>query len=129
MAARKRFLALMFARASSPRDLPAGPHGAPRRWFLGPGTVTWCAGDEITEMHHWGRCERAHAPGAFLPDHGETPLYRVTVIAADGVAVGGGLEIIMACGFVASARRARLRMPGSTSASFLDGAALPAWSG
>jgi enoyl-CoA hydratase len=86
---------------------------------------TFCAGDDITEMPAWGdangvmrRVRRYQAMANALEE-----LDKVTVAAVDGFAVGGGLEITMACDFVVATRRARWGMPE------VDVGITPGWGG
>jgi enoyl-CoA hydratase len=86
---------------------------------------TFCAGDDITEMPAWGdadgvmrRVRRYQAMANVLAD-----LDKITVAAVDGFAVGGGLEITMACDFVVATRRARWGMPE------VDVGITPGWGG
>ena len=86
---------------------------------------TFCAGDDITEMHLWGdasgvmRRVRAYQAMANALEE----LDKVTIAAVDGFAVGGGLEITMACDFVVATQRARWGMPE------IDVGITPGWGG
>jgi enoyl-CoA hydratase/carnithine racemase len=86
---------------------------------------TFCAGDDITEMHSWGdangvmRRVRLYQGMANALEE----LDKVTVAAVDGFAVGGGLEITMACDFVVATRRAVWGMPE------VDVGITPGWGG
>jgi enoyl-CoA hydratase len=86
---------------------------------------TFCAGDDITEMHAWGdanavmRRVRTYQTMANALEE----LDKVTVAAVDGFAVGGGLEITMACDFVIATARARWGMPE------VDVGITPGWGG
>jgi enoyl-CoA hydratase len=86
---------------------------------------TFCAGDDITEMHAWGdangvmRRVRTYQTMANALEE----LDKVTVAAVDGFAVGGGLEITMACDFVLATERARWGMPE------VDVGITPGWGG
>ncbi|MBA2505057.1 MAG: enoyl-CoA hydratase/isomerase family protein [Thermoleophilaceae bacterium] len=86
---------------------------------------TFCAGDDITEMFTWGdangvmRRVRLYQGMANALEE----LDKVTVAAVDGFAVGGGLEITMACDFVVATRRARWGMPE------VDVGITPGWGG
>ena len=86
---------------------------------------TFCAGDDITEMHTWGdangvmRRVRIYQTMANALEE----LDKVTVAAVDGFAVGGGLEITMACDFVVATRRALWGMPE------IDVGITPGWGG
>jgi len=92
---------------------------------IGGAGDTFCAGDDITEMHGWGdpndvmRRVRVYQGMANSLEE----LDKVTVAAVDGFAVGGGLEITMACDFVVAARRARWGMPE------VDVGITPGWGG
>ena len=86
---------------------------------------TFCAGDDITEMHSWGdangvmRRVRLYQSMANALEE----LDKVTVAAVDGFAVGGGLEITMACDFVVATQRALWGMPE------VDVGITPGWGG
>lgn len=86
---------------------------------------TFCAGDDITEMHSWGdangvtRRVRLYQAMANAIEE----LDKVTVAAVDGFAVGGGLEITMACDFVVATQRAVWGMPE------VDVGITPGWGG
>jgi enoyl-CoA hydratase len=86
---------------------------------------TFCAGDDITEMFEWGdangimRRARLYQTMANALEE----LDKVTVAAVDGFAVGGGLEITMACDFVVATQRARWGMPE------VDVGITPGWGG
>jgi enoyl-CoA hydratase len=86
---------------------------------------TFSAGDDITEMHRWGNVaqtmRRAHLYQAMANRLEE--LDKITVAAVDGYAVGGGLEITMACDFVIATDRARWGMPE------VDLGITPGWGG
>ena len=86
---------------------------------------TFCAGDDITEMFGWGNANevmrRVHLY-QHMADSIED-LDKVTVAAVDGYAVGGGLEITMACDFVIATERARWGMPE------VDVGITPGWGG
>jgi enoyl-CoA hydratase len=86
---------------------------------------TFCAGDDITEMQAWGdangvmrRVRLYQAMANALEE-----LDKVTVAAVDGFAVGGGLEITMACDFVVATQRALWGMPE------VDVGITPGWGG
>jgi enoyl-CoA hydratase len=86
---------------------------------------TFCAGDDITEMPAWGdadqvmRRARSYQQMANLLEE----LDKLTIAAVDGFAVGGGLEITMACDFVIATRRAQWGMPE------VDVGITPGWGG
>jgi enoyl-CoA hydratase len=86
---------------------------------------TFCAGDDITEMLAWGDANgvmrRARLYQAMANALEE--LDKVTISAVDGFAVGGGLEITMACDFVVATRRAVWGMPE------VDVGITPGWGG
>jgi enoyl-CoA hydratase len=95
---------------------------------------SFCAGDDITEMVHWIKDEHGE------PNQGANGVTRrvrcyqdmansleeldkITIAAVDGYAVGGGLEITMACDFVIATERARWGMPE------VDSGITPGWGG
>jgi enoyl-CoA hydratase len=86
---------------------------------------TFCAGDDITEMDAWGdangvtRRVRLYQGMANALEE----LDKVTIAAVDGFAVGGGLEITMACDFVIATARAVWGMPE------VDVGITPGWGG
>ncbi len=86
---------------------------------------TFCAGDDITEMPLWGNANdvsrrvRIYQTMANLLEE----LDKVTIAAVDGFAVGGGLEITMACDFVIATERAKWGMPE------VDVGITPGWGG
>jgi enoyl-CoA hydratase len=86
---------------------------------------TFCSGDDIAEMALWGdanqivrRVRSYQRMADALAD-----LDKVTISAVDGFAVGGGLEITMACDFVVATRRAKWGMPE------VDVGITPGWGG
>lgn len=86
---------------------------------------TFCAGDDITEMGLWGNANqimRRVAGYQRMADMLEE-LDKVTIAAVDGYAVGGGLEITMACDFVVATQRAIWGMPE------VDVGITPGWGG
>jgi enoyl-CoA hydratase len=95
---------------------------------------TFCAGDDITEMAKWIEDEHGN------PNQGANGILRrvriyqdmansieeldkMTISAVDGFAVGGGLEITMACDFVIATERAIWGMPE------VDSGITPGWGG
>jgi enoyl-CoA hydratase/carnithine racemase len=86
---------------------------------------TFCAGDDITEMPSWGDANdvvrRVRSYQQMANELEE--LDKITIAAVDGYAVGGGLEITMACDFVIAADRARWGMPE------IDSGITPGWGG
>ncbi len=86
---------------------------------------TFCAGDDITEMPQWGTANavmrRVRGYQAMADDL--EALDKFTIAAVDGYAVGGGLELTMACDFVIATRRARWGMPE------VDVGITPGWGG
>jgi enoyl-CoA hydratase len=86
---------------------------------------TFCSGDDISEMPAWGDADqvmrrvRRYQQMANLLEE----LDKLTVAAVDGFAVGGGLELTMACDFVIATRRARWGMPE------VDVGITPGWGG
>lgn len=85
----------------------------------------FCAGDDIGEMPYWGdanaimRRVRAYQHMANTLEE----LDKITIAAVDGMAVGGGLELTMACDFVIATERARWGMPE------VDVGITPGWGG
>ena len=86
---------------------------------------TFCAGDDITEMGLWGNANQIVRRVRGYQRMADTlaGLDKVTVAAVDGYAVGGGLEITMACDFVVATRRSRWGMPE------VDVGITPGWGG
>lgn len=86
---------------------------------------TFCAGDDITEMGLWGNANQIVRRVRGYQRMADTleALDKVTVAAVDGYAVGGGLEITMACDFVIATRRAIWGMPE------VDIGITPGWGG
>jgi enoyl-CoA hydratase len=86
---------------------------------------TFCAGDDITEMGLWGNANQIMRRVRGYQRMADTlaDLDKVTISAVDGFAVGGGLEITMACDFVIATRRAIWGMPE------VDVGITPGWGG
>jgi enoyl-CoA hydratase len=86
---------------------------------------TFCSGDDITEMAQWGNANEIMRRVRGYQRMADTlaDLDKVTVAAVDGFAVGGGLEITMACDFVIATSRARWGMPE------VDVGITPGWGG
>jgi len=86
---------------------------------------TFCAGDDITEMGLWGNANQIMRRVRGYQRMADTleELDKVTIAAVDGYAVGGGLEITMACDFVIATRRAIWGMPE------VDVGITPGWGG
>ena len=86
---------------------------------------TFCAGDDITEMHLWGNADGVTRRVRLYQRMANAleELDKATVAAVDGFAVGGGLEITMACDFVVATGRAVWGMPE------VDSAMTPGWGG
>jgi enoyl-CoA hydratase len=86
---------------------------------------TFCAGDDITEMFDWGDANGVMRRARLYQSMANAleELDKVTVAAVDGFAVGGGLEITMACDFVVATQRARWGMPE------VDVGITPGWGG
>jgi len=94
----------------------------------------FCVGDDITEMVTWGNDEHGNSTmGAngcmrrarIYQDMANSleELDKMTISAVDGYAVGGGLEITMACDFVIATERAIWGMPE------VDSGITPGWGG
>jgi enoyl-CoA hydratase len=92
---------------------------------VGGAGETFCAGDDITEMGQWGDANQIVRRVRGYQRMADTleALDKVTIAAVDGYAVGGGLEITMACDFVVATRRAIWGMPE------VDVGITPGWGG
>jgi enoyl-CoA hydratase len=86
---------------------------------------TFCSGDDITEMGSWGNANEIVRRVRGYQRMADTlaDLDKITISAVDGYAVGGGLEITMACDFVIATARARWGMPE------VDVGITPGWGG
>ncbi|MBA2523867.1 MAG: enoyl-CoA hydratase/isomerase family protein [Solirubrobacterales bacterium] len=86
---------------------------------------TFCAGDDITEMRSWGDANGVMRRARLYQTMANSleELDKVTIAAVDGFAVGGGLEITMACDFVVATQRAVWGMPE------VDVGITPGWGG
>jgi enoyl-CoA hydratase len=86
---------------------------------------TFCAGDDITEMPRWGDANQVMRRVQLYQEMANTleELDQVTIAAVEGFAVGGGLEITMACDFVVATDDARWGMPE------VDVGITPGWGG
>lgn len=86
---------------------------------------TFCAGDDITEMGQWGNANDVMRRVAGYQHMADTlaALDKFTIARVDGYAVGGGLEITMACDFVVAAASAKWGMPE------VDVGITPGWGG
>ncbi|MBM3176059.1 MAG: enoyl-CoA hydratase/isomerase family protein [Chloroflexi bacterium] len=85
----------------------------------------FCVGDDITEMHLWGDANGVMRRVRYYQNMANQleELDKITIAAVDGYAVGGGLEITMACDFVVATERARWGMPE------VDVGITPGWGG
>ncbi len=92
---------------------------------IGGAGETFCSGDDIAEMGLWGNANQIMRRVGGYQRVADTleRLDKVTIAAVDGYAVGGGLEITMACDFVIATRRARWGMPE------VDVGITPGWGG
>jgi enoyl-CoA hydratase len=86
---------------------------------------TFCAGDDISEMRDWGNANRVMRRVRFYQEMADLleEMDKVTVSAVEGYAVGGGLEITMACDFVIATESAKWGMPE------IDVGITPGWGG
>lgn len=86
---------------------------------------TFCSGDDIAEMGLWGDANEIVRRVRSYQRMADTlqDLDKVTIAAVDGHAVGGGLEITMACDFAIATRRAKWGMPE------VDVGITPGWGG
>jgi enoyl-CoA hydratase len=75
----------------------------------------FCAGDDLTEMATgaWGNANDVMRRVRYYQHMANTleELDKITICAADGYCVGGGLEMTMACDFVICTERTRWGMP------------------
>ena len=85
----------------------------------------FCVGDDITEMIKWGDANDIMRRVRFYQNMANQleELDKITIAAVDGYAVGGGLEITMACDFVIATERAKWGMPE------VDVGITPGWGG
>jgi enoyl-CoA hydratase len=86
---------------------------------------SFCVGDDITEMPTWGDANQVMRRVKLYQDmaYALEELDKITIAAVDGYAVGGGLEITMACDFVIATERAIWGMPE------VDSGITPGWGG
>jgi enoyl-CoA hydratase len=86
---------------------------------------TFCAGDDISEMHQWGNANHTMRRVRLYQDMADQleALDKATIAVVEGYAVGGGLELTMACDFVLAAEDARWGMPE------IDVGITPGWGG
>jgi enoyl-CoA hydratase len=82
-------------------------------------------GDDITEMIKWGDANEITRRARYYQNMANQleELDKITIAAVDGYAVGGGLEITMACDFVIATERAKWGMPE------VDVGITPGWGG
>jgi enoyl-CoA hydratase len=87
----------------------------------------FCAGDDLTEMAGgaWGNANQVMRRVRSYQHMANTleELDKITIAAADGYCVGGGLEVTMACDFVICTERCRWGMPE------VDWGITPGWGG
>jgi len=85
----------------------------------------FCVGDDITEMPFWGSANGIMRRVRYYQNMANQleELDKITIAAVDGYAVGGGLEITMACDFVVATERAKWGMPE------VDVGITPGWGG
>ncbi len=82
-------------------------------------------GDDIKEMLNWGNADDITRRVRYYQNMANQleELDKITIAAVDGYAVGGGLEITMACDFVIATERAKWGMPE------VDVGITPGWGG
>ncbi len=85
----------------------------------------FCVGDDITEMIKWGNPNDITRRIRYYQNMANQleELDKITIAAVDGYAVGGGLEITMACDFVIATERSKWGMPE------VDVGITPGWGG
>lgn len=85
----------------------------------------FCSGDDLKEMPRWGDSNQVFRRVRFYQEmaYALEELDKTTICAVDGFAVGGGLEITMACDFVIATERSRFGMPE------VDWGITPGWGG
>lgn len=85
----------------------------------------FCVGDDIKEMMKWGDANDIMRRVRYYQNMANQleELDKITIAAVDGNAVGGGLEITMACDFVIATERAKWGMPE------VDVGITPGWGG
>lgn len=85
----------------------------------------FCSGDDIGEMGQWGDANDVMRRVRGYQHMADTleRLDKMTVAAVEGFAVGGGLELTMACDFVVAAESSRWGMPE------IDVGITPGWGG
>ena len=85
----------------------------------------FCVGDDISEMPRWGDANDITRRARYYQNMANQleELDKITIAAVDGYAVGGGLEITMACDFVIATERSKWGMPE------VDVGITPGWGG
>lgn len=85
----------------------------------------FCVGDDISEMSRWGEANDVTRRVRYYQNMANQleELDKMTIAAVDGYAVGGGLEITMACDFVIATERSKWGMPE------VDVGITPGWGG
>ncbi|MHA1291433.1 MAG: enoyl-CoA hydratase/isomerase family protein [Promethearchaeota archaeon] len=85
----------------------------------------FCVGDDIKEMSRWGNANDITRRARYYQNMANQleELDKITIAAVDGYAVGGGLEITMACDFVIATERSKWGMPE------VDVGITPGWGG
>lgn len=96
------------------------------KWLVIAGAGgNFCVGDDITEFPDWHDANYAMHRCRYYQNMANQleELDKITIAAVEGYAVGGGLEITMACDFVVAAESARWGMPE------VDVGITPGWGG
>ncbi len=87
--------------------------------------INFSVGDDIKEMIKWGDANGITRRVRYYQNMANQleELDKITIAAVDGYAVGGGLEITMACDFVIATERSKWGMPE------VDVVITPGWGG